>query len=190
MLTGRVLQRGDALSIKVRVESKSVATARSGVNSSIGNYPTFRPSRTPSQRRSPIVLLVKLTTEERKQITKRYTDNTEAYQLYLKRPLLLEQEDAGRIQPGHRAISKKRSPPIRILRRRTRRLPRSIPISPTTTSPSCHRRRHGKNHGRRWQRHSNSTTPSPRRTRRRPLRSIMGMGLAAAEREFRARNRS
>ena len=50
------------------------------------------------------VLGLRLTGEQREELTRRYTENVEAYQLYLRGRLLLEPEIEGRVRTGHRSL--------------------------------------------------------------------------------------
>jgi TolB-like protein/Tfp pilus assembly protein PilF len=83
VLTGRVVQRGDALSISAELIEVSNNRQVWGeqFNRKLSDLQAVQDaiSTEISDR-----LRVKLTAEERKLLTKRYTENTEAYQLYLK----------------------------------------------------------------------------------------------------------
>jgi len=103
VLAGRVVQRGDSLSI-----SAELVDVRS--NHQIWGEQYNRKLQDllaveeEVSRQISETLRRRLTSEERKLVAKRYTENTEAYQLYLKGALPLEQEERGGAQEKHRVL--------------------------------------------------------------------------------------
>ncbi len=83
VLTGRVLQRGDLLVIKAELVDTEDGSHLWGeqYNRKLSDIFTIEEE---ISREISAKLRLKLSGAEKKQLTKRYTDNTEAYQLYLK----------------------------------------------------------------------------------------------------------
>ena len=83
VLTGRVIQRGARLVIKTELVNADTGSLLWGESYSCEPSDIFRIEEEISQEISN-KLLLRLTTEERKKLTKRFTDNTDAYHAYLK----------------------------------------------------------------------------------------------------------
>ena len=101
VLTGRVAQRGDALSISAELIEVSNNRQVWGeqFNRKLSDIQSVQDaiSTEISDR-----LRVRLTAEERQQLTKRYTENTEAYQLYLKGRYYWNKKTPDGFNRGHR----------------------------------------------------------------------------------------
>src|SRR5438309_2470411 len=83
VLTGRVMQLGDRLVIKTELVDATDGSHLSGESYSCKPSDILEVEAEISSAISE-KLLLRLTTEERKRLTKRYTDNVEAYHAYLK----------------------------------------------------------------------------------------------------------
>jgi TolB-like protein/Tfp pilus assembly protein PilF len=83
VLTGRLVQRGDTLSIQTDLVDVTEQSTLWGeqYNRKLADLLTVQEE---ISREISSKLRIKLSGEERSQLTKRYTENTEAYQLYLK----------------------------------------------------------------------------------------------------------
>jgi TolB-like protein/Flp pilus assembly protein TadD len=83
VLTGRLVQRGDTLSIQTELVDVTEQSTLWGeqYNRKLADLLAVQEE---ISREISSKLRIKLSGEERKQLTKRYTENTEAYQLYLK----------------------------------------------------------------------------------------------------------
>ena len=131
VLTGRVSQRGDGL--VVNAELIDVAG-----NRVLWGQPYNRPVRDILVVQEAIstdiseALRFRLTGEERKRLTRRYTENTDAYQLYLRGRYHWNKKTAAGFYKGIQ-YSTRRSPPTRATRRPTRRWRRCTTTSRTTT---------------------------------------------------------
>ena len=133
MLTGRVAQRGDAFWIGAKLievgNNRQVWGEQ--FNRKLADLQAVQDaiSTEISDR-----LRVRLTVEERRQLTKRYTENTEAYQLYLKGRYYWNKKTPRTDSTGASSTSRRRSPSIRTTLRPMRLSRRCTRILRTTTS--------------------------------------------------------
>ena len=83
VLTGRVIQRGERLIIKTELINASSGSLLWGESYGFEPSDIFRVEEEISREISE-KLLIRLTTDERRRLTRRFTDNTEAYHAYLR----------------------------------------------------------------------------------------------------------
>jgi serine/threonine-protein kinase len=104
LLTGKVLQRGDTLSVQAElVDVEQEAQLWGG--RLVRRASDILAVEDEIAQQITVNLRLKLTGDERERLAKRHTQNTEAYRLYLKGALPLEQEDRSGLEEERRSIS-------------------------------------------------------------------------------------
>ena len=107
VLSGRLLQRDGTLVVRTELMDVTNGTQLWGgqYNRKVADVFALQDelSKEISER-----LRLRLTDDEKQRLTKRYTDNAEAYQLYLKGLYLLEQAEPGRPAKGDRLLQPRR----------------------------------------------------------------------------------
>jgi len=104
VLTGRVIQRGEALVVGTELLDVAAGAQLWGERYNRKLSDIFELEEEIARKISES-LRMKLSGEEKKRLAKRFTDNTEAYQLYLRGAASLDSKDARPFEAGRRILS-------------------------------------------------------------------------------------